>query len=230
LDDTIANELVSAGIQRESIVSVNNGVDLNRFYPVGIDERNQLRQRFGLPTGRIGLFVGQLVERKSVKPLLEAWRQLRPNMTESSLLFVGDGVESTFVKSEAASANSRIIFLGVRDDVPDLMRASDVLIVPSRNESFGNVFVEALACGVPVLYGPSGIADKLKLGAPLGRRVNPDSPADIASALTDVLGASSLENGAKESARAIAMQFDFLQVAREYLAIYQSMIEKTTNG
>lgn len=225
LDEVIAEELESGGVSRERFVFVNNGVDMARFRPASAEERADIRARLDLPEGPIALFVGQLIERKGIKLLLEAWRIASASLGSATLVFAGEGPESETIQREAASG-LRLILLGVRDDVVDLMRASDVLVLPSRNESFGNVVVEAMACGLPVIVSSSGIAQRLVLDRVAGRIVGVSCPEEIADALTEILNNPEMRETLGERGRDIVEKFDFHLVAAEYLKIYRSIIEE----
>jgi glycosyltransferase involved in cell wall biosynthesis len=225
LDEGIAEELESAGVSRKRFVFVENGVDTDKFCPANADERADIRARLHLPEGPIALFVGQLIERKGIKSLLEAWRIASPSLKSATLVFAGEGEESEAIQREAASG-LRIISLGVRDDVADLMRASDVLILPSRNESFGNVVVEAMACGLPVIVSSAGIAQRLALDRVAGRVVTASCPEEIAAAVTEIFNDPEMRKTMGERSRYIVEKFDFRLVATEYLKIYRSIIEE----
>lgn len=222
---TIGDQLVELGIDPARIFSVKNGVDLESFRPAQPGERDLLRRELGLPGGPIALFVGQLIERKGISVLLSAWRLVAESLQDASLLIVGD----TGVAREAVGRNEnlevRIRFLGVRRDVPQLMRAADLLVLPSRNESFGNVFIEALATGLPVVASRTGILQTLEIDGVAGRIVDPDDPADIASAIVRILG--SPDRGASLGSRGpgLVEQFSFTRVAEEYRDIYRKVIQ-----
>ena len=224
IDAEIADELAGVGVSRERLISIPNGLDLERFHPLEKEDREDLRARLGLPSGALALFVGQLVVRKGVSQLLEAWEAVSRSLPTATLVFAGDGPLADEVKGRATSSHSRVMLLGVRDDVADLMRAADVLVLPSRNEGFANVVVEAMACGLPVISGRTGIARHLPIDGTAGRLIDPENPSDLAGALVKIL--SSPDRGAAlgERGRQLVQQFDLRKVAPAYLALYESML------
>jgi glycosyltransferase involved in cell wall biosynthesis len=226
----IADELCAVGVAPEKLARVQNGVDLERFRPLAVGARAHERGRLGLPGGPLAIFVGQLVPRKGVAPLLEAWRGVRSGLPDATLVIVGQGELSARVEREAATSDSGVIALGLRRDVADLMRVADVLVLPSRNESFGNVIAEALASGIPVVCGRTGLAQMVALDGLAGRFVEPHDPRSIARALGAILG--SPDRGAALGARgpALVQRFDFRAVAQEYLGIYDVMCNAARLG
>jgi glycosyltransferase involved in cell wall biosynthesis len=135
------------------------GVDPRRFRPADDDERASLRARLGIPPDRkIVLFIGALSDRrKGFDILFDAWRRLD---LRAKLWVIGAGSEIGTWRRRAASIGS-IEFLGHRDDVPDLLRAADLLVSPTRYEAYGLAVHEALCCGVPVIVSASaGVAER----------------------------------------------------------------------
>ena len=140
------------------------------------------------------------------------------------LLVAGDGPERDVVRQAAADARSRVRYLGFVDDVSDLMRASDVFVLPSRNESFGNAVLEAMASGLPVVVGRTGIAARLDIDAGAGRTLEKPEPSRIRGALGDVLAAARRGPELGSHARTLAERFDYPAVARRYLDIYRDLL------
>lgn len=222
----LADELAGLGIDRGQIAFVNNGVDLESFYPASGDERKQLRAKLNLPEGPLAIFVGQLVPRKGVKPLIEAWREVAASIKKASLVFIGKGAEVESVKREAARPGSRVIHFEAVKQVAEYLRASDVLVLPSINESFGNVIIEALACGRPVIVGRTGVALKLEIDGAAGRVIDSQDPAEITRALVETLGVPDRGASLGERGRAMVQQYDFREVAMDYVALYKSVIKR----
>lgn len=154
---------------------IGNGVDVERFRPPsGGGERERTRASLGIgPDEPVLLFVGSVTPRKGVELLLEAWvRHVRRHPT-SHLLIAGpertrfDPAHADYhARLEAlrrdSGAPERVRYLGVVENVPELMRAADVLVFPSRREGMGNVVLEAMASGLPVVLTPfTGLAEEL---------------------------------------------------------------------
>ncbi len=136
----------------ERVSVVYNGVDLGRFHP---DNRPRFRQamRDALGLGReawVILFVGSGFERKGLGPLLEALSRLED--PRCRLVVAGRGDPRPYrERARRLGAAERVSWVGPRRDVEHLYAAADVVALPALYEPFGNVHLEALAAGVPVL-------------------------------------------------------------------------------
>ena len=140
------------GTPPERVTVVYNGVDLARFHP---DNRARLgpeaRKALGLaPEDWVVVFVGSGFERKGLGPLLEAMARLGDR--GSRLVVAGKGrAEPYRAVASRLALGTRVVWAGPRQDVEHLYAAADVVALPARYEPFGNVHLEALASGVPVL-------------------------------------------------------------------------------
>jgi UDP-glucose:(heptosyl)LPS alpha-1,3-glucosyltransferase len=139
-------------VPSDKITVLYNGVDGRRFNP---DRRAAwrapIREQWKIPaTSPVALFVGSGFRRKGLDRLLALWQS--PRLREVFLLVVGDDARLQGYRSRARGiAPDRIIFSGRRDDVENYYAAADVVALPSLQEAFGNVALEALASGLPVL-------------------------------------------------------------------------------
>jgi UDP-glucose:(heptosyl)LPS alpha-1,3-glucosyltransferase len=157
--DIVANY----GVPDEKIVVLYNGVDTRRFDPVNrTDTRNRMRRRWSIPVeAPVVLFVGSGFRRKGLDQLLSLWKS--PDLERVFLLVLGSDARLGSYRARAdAVAPGRIIFAGRQEDIENYYLAADAVALPSIQEAFGNVVLEALACGLPVLVSrEAGAADLL---------------------------------------------------------------------
>ncbi|HWD11476.1 MAG TPA: glycosyltransferase family 4 protein [Solirubrobacteraceae bacterium] len=173
---TASSVLSAAPAARVEVIY--NPVDLQRWDPARLD-RGAARARLGeVVAGRLLLgVVAQLSPWKGQDTAIEALRLLREEGRDAHLLLIGSAkfvARSTRFDNEryvahlhalaaAAGLEDRISWLGEREDVPELVRALDVLLLPSWEEPFGRSLIEAMALGVPVIAtnvgGPAEILD-----------------------------------------------------------------------
>lgn len=157
------------------------------------DTEHLARQPCNLPWSKDGIptiaFVGRLVPEKRLDLLLAAFESVR-RTRPARLLIVGDGPLRQWVESEmvARGLSTDCLLLGFVQNVLPFIRESDVLVLPSDYEGFGNVLVEAMVCGTQVVstdcpYGPSEILDD----GVYGRLVPPGDADALASAILSVL-------------------------------------------
>ena len=223
MSEEIARELSDVGVSTDRFSTVDNGIDLDRFSPASESERGALRARLGIPSGPVALFVGQYVPRKGVRELLTAWSSVRERFPSAPLALAGHGAEQSVIDEAVRVPGGGVMDLGSRTDVVDVIRAANLLVLPSRNESFGNVIVEALACGLPVLVGRTGVATQLDLDGTAGRFIDPESPASIADGLAEFLDDPERRAAAGARGRELVRRYDFDRIASTYLDIYSDM-------
>ncbi|BAU11556.1 group 1 glycosyl transferase [Leptolyngbya sp. NIES-3755] len=157
-------DLIEHNLTAQSKV-VYYGIDPETFYPATTEEVRSLRQRLKLPECPIAVFIGALSDRrKGFDVLFEAWKHLCQDPAWTvQLLVIGQGAEVPIWKQRLNETGfvDRIQFLGFRSDVPDLLRASDCLIAPTRYEAYGLGVHEALCCGIPaIVTKTAGVAER----------------------------------------------------------------------
>jgi phosphatidylinositol alpha-1,6-mannosyltransferase len=148
------------------MVRLSPGVDTDRFYPGCGGEK--VRERYGIPPDApVVVCVARMVRRKGQDTLVKAWPRVLEALPEARLLLVGDGPYRRAVERLARrlGVEDSVVFTGSvgPGEVPAHIDAGDVFAMPCRSrllgleaEAFGIVYLEAAACGVPVLTGDSG--------------------------------------------------------------------------
>ena len=208
-----AGLLRRAGVQPDRIDIVYPGCDANRFSarPPDIDLKQRLlgtRSR-----DRVILTTGNLVARKGHDMVLRALPGVCARLPDVTYIVVGDGPCRADLESLAASlgVRDRVVFAGrVADDqLPELYALADVFIMASRDredecdvEGFGMVYLEAGACGKPVVGGRAGGVPEAIVDGTTGFLVDPSDPEDIAGALVRVLNDRQLAGRMGEQGRA----------------------------
>jgi glycosyltransferase involved in cell wall biosynthesis len=139
-----------AGIAQDKIVVIPNGIDLEK-YPAR--QPADLAQ-FGIEQGRrMVVFIGRLEWQKGVRWLVESAPLWLYKQADCDLLIVGDGPMRNMLESMAESLgiSQRVHFAGHRRDVPQILAASELLVLPSAWEGMPNVVLEAMASRRPVV-------------------------------------------------------------------------------
>ena len=142
-------ELIEAyNVSEKKIVVILNGVDHERFNPSRRqDSSERIRREFGIQAkDRVVLFVGSGFRRKGLDRLLRLWQE--PAAPEAYLLVVGNDSHLAAYRS-AWRGSGHVIFVGRKTNIQDYYAAADVLVLPSIQEAFGNVVLEAFASGLP---------------------------------------------------------------------------------
>jgi glycosyltransferase involved in cell wall biosynthesis len=188
-DRTKRDLIERLGIPEQRIYRVYYGIERQIFYPASPQERSKLRQQLGWsPEKPIVVFIGALSDRrKGFDTLFSAWQQLCADSNwDADLVVIGAGAELSLWQRRAAEADisSRIHFLGFRSDVPDLLRAADCLVAPTRYEAYGLGVHEALCCGLPALVSATaGVAERYPSHLSDLLLHNPEDAADLAGRL-----------------------------------------------
>jgi glycosyltransferase involved in cell wall biosynthesis len=176
-------------VPEDRIEVVYYGTDPDVFHPATPDERAALRERFGWSADRpVVAFVGALGDRrKGFDTLFEAWCRLcKSSGWDADLVVVGTGGEQPVWQAKAAALGlgDRMRFLGFRRDVPDIFRASDAHVLPSRYEGYSLVTQEALCCGLPAMITETaGIAERYPAELRDWLIPDPDDASDLVGRL-----------------------------------------------
>lgn len=170
--------------------------------------------RHGLAGRKVILTVSRLASAERYKGhdyVISALSQLRLDHPDAVYLIVGGGDGVDYLRSVAQTFDvaGHVIFAGKvpHEELPDYFRTADVFVMPSVKEGFGIVFLEAAACGIPVIGGNrDGSVDALADGE-IGTLVDPEDPAMIAKAI-DRAFKSSPRDGLKAVARFSKQNFE----------------------
>jgi glycosyltransferase involved in cell wall biosynthesis len=213
----VERELVEIGVPPERIRVILNGVDLQEFSP-----GEAKRQTWGLPEGvTLGLFAGNAqTPRKNLDTVLRALAQV----PELQLVVAGTTTGTTYPQLVASlDLSKRVHFLEHRSDVPELMKAVDLLVFPSRYEPFGLVVIEAMAAGLPVITAATtGAAEIItpECGIVLSE---PDDIQALARALSLLTSDRGQRHEMGQAARTIAQQYSWTSMAQTYVDLFEEL-------
>ncbi|HEX6967951.1 MAG TPA: D-inositol-3-phosphate glycosyltransferase [Micromonosporaceae bacterium] len=220
------------------VAVVNPGVDLRRFCPVTDLDKSAARRRFGLPErGFVVAFVGRIQPLKAPDVLLRAAAALRerdPRTADRLTVAVvggpsGSGLDRPTALIELAESlgiagSVRFLPPQTGPDLPLLYRAADLVAVPSHNESFGLVALEAQACGTPVVAAAvGGLVTAVRDGVS-GVLVEGHDPRDWARVLADLLTAPRRRAALGRAAVRHARNFSWARTASGLLTVYREAV------
>ena len=229
----IEEHLRAHGLKNERIVAIPNGVDLARFHPADRPTKMQLRRELGLPEASpIVLYTGRIVTSKGVMVLAEAWRAVAARHRHAKLALLGTGEGSHDPCDAALTAfldehglRESCLLPGNSDAPQAWLGAADLFVFPSFYEGFGLSLVEAMACGLPVVTTPVGVAPDLVVSGVNGSLVPVGDATALADALTALLGEPASWQRLGAAAREAVGRFSFEAVADAYAALLRDLVD-----
>ena len=189
-------EIVKASNQIDKFVQIAPGIDTDHFMPKSA--RADLIKKYRLEDRRVIVSVGRLVHRKGQDKLIESLPKILQSFPDSVLLLVGEGPIKQMLKNTAKQlgVTNQIIFAGrvQHIDLPDYICLGEVFAMPVRSrfaglevEGLGIVYLEASACGLPVIVGNSGGATDAVIDGVTGLLVDGSDTDQIADVVCKLL-------------------------------------------
>ena len=220
-----------AGFDPKKLHLIENGIDLDRFEATV--SRDEVLKRVGADAKRRWIaIVGRLVPLKGHRFLIEALSMISEEFPDAGILVVGEGEEEAALKKlvEGRGLLDRVIFLGLRRDVPEILRAVEILAMPSSREGLPIVLLEAMAASLPVVVTRVGGIPEVVTEEKTGLFVSQD-PASIASALRRLLSDPDLARLlGRQARRLIEERYDIRTVARRYEELYRKVLLSEAKG
>lgn len=225
------------GLPNERIRVVNPGCDVERFFRMPVGEGDRARLTRGRAAARILVTVGNLVERKGHDTVLKSLTLLRSRGHDVLYLIAGDGPNRAQLERLAASLGvlDRVVFLGrvAQADLPLLYSMADLFVMVSRErpdqsdvEGFGIVFLEASACGTPVVGGRSGGIEDAVVDDITGLLVDPVDAVQLARAIDLILSDRGLARRLGEAGmRRAVSEFSWSRHGKEIAAILEEIVQ-----
>ncbi len=177
---------------KEKIEIIPPFVDKDKFFPK--EKSQELIKKYNLKNKKVILTVARLSKTEAYKgydKVIKAMPKILKEVPEAIYILVGSGEDIKRIKKIVKENNleNKVILTGFVDDkeLVDYYNLTDVFVMPSKGEGFGIVFLEALACGVPVIAGNKDGSVDAVLDGELGLLVDPDKTNDIAKAIIGVL-------------------------------------------
>ena len=182
-------------VAAQSMVKIAPGIDTDHFSP---QDARELRNELGLTEKKVIVSVGRLVHRKGQDILIEAMPAIIRDVPEAHILMIGEGPYRSYLENrvKALGIQERVTFIGRIQyaDLPRYICVGDLFVMPSRSrlaglevEGLGIVYLEASACGLPVIAGDSGGAPDAVIEGETGLVVDGTSKSDVAAAVVELL-------------------------------------------
>ncbi|HVG53295.1 MAG TPA: glycosyltransferase [Vicinamibacterales bacterium] len=226
-DWLIANE----GYDGSKIVVIRNGVDMTRFG--GAPAGARIRSELGIAAdARLVVVVSRLARLKGIEHFLQAAAALKPRYPDVRFLVVGETsppapayLEELKAQARALGVERVVIFTGLRSDVPDLLGAADVSVMPSLNEALSNVLLESMAAGAPVVATRVGGTPEALIDGETGLLVPPGDTGAIVASVSQLLDDPALARRLGIAARrVISEQFSVERMVTATQDLYAELL------
>lgn len=207
------------GINLEKIHYIPNGFDSHMFYPMDVD---LCKKKLGIPTNKkIVLYVGNLYDKvKGHKYLIDAISQIVTNRKDILCVIVGAGYLWNTLECQIRSLclEDYVMLVGGKPycEIPIWMNACDLFVLPSLQESFGIVQIEAMACGKPVVATRNGGSEEIIISDTCGFLVEPANPMDLADKIRDAIDME----WDREAIHHYTEQFTWEKIVKEIADVY----------
>lgn len=222
--DELRNELIRY-VKPQKVVTVRNAVDTGQVHTsLSVADA---KKRLGIPENcRVVGAAARLEPIKRLDIFLSAASRIAVQLPDTRFVIVGDGSEEVRLRAlaETRGIQDRVLFLGHRADVYDVLRAFDILVLCSDHEGLPNILLEALCLGVVVVARRVGGVPEVIQNGVNGVLVESSSPSDLAEACLEVLA-----DGRRRSVLAlrgvdfVAEKFSAQQAAAKVAELYCSL-------
>jgi len=217
------------GLRPERIVTIENGVDLDVCDP-DRQPRAEARRELGLAADDVAVgVIGQLSPIKGHADFLQAAAKVAEAAPSARFLLVGDGPMRASLEALAASLGiaGRVSFTGARADVPRMLAALDVVVLPSHTEGMSNTLLEAMAMARPVVATAVGGTPDVLRDRVTGRMVPARAPGILAGVLLDLLGDRPAAEALGRAARAyVAEHLTLPRMVGRYQELYRGLVPR----
>ena len=187
----VALELEQEGVSKNKIKLIYNGIDIKPFYITNCQKKMHIREQLNIPcTSLVFIIVANLRPYKGHIDLLQALHMVKDKLPQPwSLLCVGAdpiGWKSQLLKQVSRLELTNIRFLGSRQDIANLLAASDIALLCSHEEGFSNSILEYMAAGLPVIATNVGGNSEAVIHGTTGYIVQPKNPDELSKCILEL--------------------------------------------
>ena len=212
--------------KKPGISIIHNGIDIKKYNIERIDIRNKLK----LGDNFTAIMVASFTQVKGYDILLKSINILINNGFSFIMMLVGDGPEYNSIELLSKNLNINkdyIRFLGNRNDVFDLLNASDMFILPSRLEGLPISILEAMSQRLPVIATNVGGIPELVIDGETGILIPPNDPLALAEAMKRMISDPDMRRRMGEAGyQRVASEFSFERMTRQYEELYLSLLRE----
>jgi L-malate glycosyltransferase len=229
--EAVKQWLVDDGYDPAQIVVIPNGVDMRRF--AGGD-RGEIRRSLGVPeSARLVGVVSRLSRMKGIEDFLHAAATVAATDDDVRFVIVGEPspiqnveyLEELRTLAATLGIGSKVIFTGLRSDIPAILSTLDVSVMPSWNEALSNVLLESMAACTPVVATDVGGTSEAMADGVNGVLVPPSNPPVMAAAISRLLAApTQARQLARNARKTIEDRFSLDRMVQATESLYDQLL------
>lgn len=223
LSEELYRDVLRYGVSESRTTLIQNGVDLDEVQAV----RDAGTRTANLPAGRRVGYIGQLIARKRIDLMIDAFDLLWRSASDTHLVLVGDGAERAVLEARANALEGRanVHFLGFREDRLDVLAQLDAFVMTSESEGIPRCLMEAMGMGVPIVaFGTAGV-DALVHDGVTGALVAHGDVQAMAGRLRAVLEDPALSQRLRAAAaQRVEREFSARRMADDYERLFREVV------
>ena len=216
VSNAVKNSLIEHGIDENRIIVIHNGIDI---YKYNKKPNPKIKEDLSIPQDAfIFLTIGRLIPQKGIDVLLKAFAKIQNN---PHLIIVGSGIEEENLKKLAKElgVESRVSFLGIRHDIPDVLATSNCFILSSRYEGLGIVVLEAMAASKPIIISDFEAGKDMIDNNVSGLIIKRENVEELSSAMMKLMSDVSLRENLSKKAFEKVQEFSIENHVNKILSL-----------
>ncbi len=217
------------GFPHEKIKAIVNGVDTERFFP-NPKIKEEIRKKLGLKNGNFCIgTVGSLRPVKNQLLLVNACKAILPHFDQVEVLIVGEGPLESQLKNEVKTLglSEKIHFAGGQPNIPEILNALDIFVLPSLSEGMPNVVLEAMACGIPTIATAVGGTPEVIEDGKNGILIASEDEPHLIRVLKELIqNQNQRQTIGIEGRKRMLYHFSLKKMVSEYELLYNALLQK----
>ena len=210
----------------KKVLTLYNGIDSDKYAPRG--KMDDLRCRLNIPSGAVVIgSVGSLFKVKAFDHLIQAAAILRESSSDFRLLIAGEGSEEEYLRRliSEAGLQDKVMLLGFKNDIPDLLNLLDIYVCSSLSEGLSLSILEAMASARPVVATRVGGNPELIADGTSGFMVPPSDPPQLAEKINLLMKSPELGTTmGREGRKIVEAKFSLPRMVESYQDLYEELL------
>lgn len=226
ISNVIKEETMRYGVPDEKITVIHNGID-----PIPFQKASSKRHDLGIGEDSIVIgYIGRLSPHKGVVALANSFLELSGKYDNIHLLVVGDGSERSRMDKILSKVKDRVTFTGYvpHSEVPDYYATADIMTYPTSYEPLGNVIIESMAAGVPLVASKTGGIPEI-FSEKCGVMIEPPTESEyngLTEALETLLSSDTLRKNMGKAGHKEVKRFSWSKVCKSTLDVLEGVLHQ----